>query len=115
MTRLMIPRNVVLWLTPYWALAFAFWIFIGTPISHWVQIPLAALIAAIFLSSGVSLALALQLLLRIVPGWLTRTHAAWLAIGAFMLQSALAGLLTIFGVWPYPKLWFLGAIPFLWH
>ncbi|QSX77389.1 hypothetical protein [Agrilutibacter solisilvae] len=48
------------------------------------------------------------------PAWLEPRQAMALSVACFLVQSALAGALTMAGVWPHSRLWFLGALPFVW-
>ena len=72
-------------------------------------------VGAIFVLFGFSLwgLLILAPFLR-RPKWLEPRQAATLSAACFSVQSALAGALTMIGVWPHPTLWFLGALPFAW-
>jgi hypothetical protein len=100
------------------AIAATVWAFLSgagftSDLVHW---GFAVLAGALFVSFGFSvwsLAVVAPRMQR--PSWLDRRQGVALAAACFLVQSALAGILSIFGAWPHPKLWFLGALPFLWR
>lgn len=79
-------------------------------LSVWLFAFAAGLLFAAF---GLALWSLLVLVLARRPAWLKPGQAMALAAASFVLQGLVAGLLTLLGAWPYPKIWYFGAAPFL--
>ena len=112
-----VPAGAWAWAAFYLLISIVVWAFFlkGEFSADWVQWGFAVLVGALF----VAFAFSFWALLTLVPSlrrptWLNRPKALTLSLFCFALQSGLAGALTMMGAWPHPKLWFLGALPFLW-
>ena len=99
------------------AIATCLWVFLSNHgfVADPVLWILSLVVGALFVAIGISF----WSLFVLIPGlarpvWLGRQQAVALAVGCFLLQSCLAGVLTLLGAWPHPQQWFLGALPFLW-
>ena len=117
MPRIIVPRHAIATLASAYILFLASWLFLIRAFDnpHWVVFLLSAVVAALFVSFGVSLAGVLRFIGAGHPAWLSQTQAAYMAMVGLLLQSLLAGALTLVGAWPHKDLWFLGAIAFLWR
>ncbi|MDR7134065.1 ABC-type Na+ efflux pump permease subunit [Lysobacter niastensis] len=117
MPTIAVPRSAIAALAAFYALTLTIWLLLigGFDDPHWITFSLSSVVAAVFVSFGVSLGATLRFFGAKHPAWLGRTQAAYLAVAGLLLQSLLAGTLALVGVWPHKDLWFLGVIPFLWR
>jgi hypothetical protein len=110
-----IPISAWLWCTGFVLGATCVWsfLFANGLSTDWTLWGFAFLVAVVSVGFG----LAVWSLLVLIPGarrpvWLARKQAVVLAALCFVMQSAVAGSLTLLGVWPHGSIWFLGALPF---
>jgi hypothetical protein len=112
-----VPRGVILTIAAIYAILLATWLLFTGDLGSldWVTLSFSLAIAATFTSFAVAFSALLRFLGSQHPSWLNRGQAGYVAVAGLLVQSLLAGVFTIIGVWPHKYLWFLGVVPFLWQ